>query len=71
MKEQPRYSCVHQPTGETMPIIHALTIAASCAGLALTAITTMTGDISTGLAIATAALFVFTAFIGFCNLIEE
>lgn len=54
-----------------MPIIHALTIAASCAGLALTAITTMTGDISTGLAIATAALFVFTAFIGFCNLIEE
>ena len=54
-----------------MTIIHALTIAASCAGLALTAIASMTGDISTGLAIATAALFVFTAFVGFCNLIED
>jgi hypothetical protein len=54
-----------------MPIIHAITIAASCAGLSLTAIAYTTGDISTGLAIATAALFLFTAFVGFYNLTEH
>ena len=54
-----------------MQIIHATTIAASCAGLALTAIAYTTGAIETGLAIATAALFLFTAFVGFCNLIED
>jgi hypothetical protein len=54
-----------------MTIIHITTIAASCAGLALTGIAATTGDISTGLAIATAALFLFTAFIGFCNLTEH
>jgi hypothetical protein len=55
----------------TMTIIHVLTVAASCMGLALTGIALISSAIGTALAIATAALFVFTAFVGFCNLIED
>ena len=54
-----------------MPVIHILTIAASCMGMALTGICLMTGAIGTGLGIATAALFVFTAFYGFSALITD
>jgi len=54
-----------------MPAIHLLTIAASCMGAALTGIALMTGAIGAGLAIATAVLFVFTAFYGFTSLITE
>ena len=54
-----------------MTIIHVLTVAASCMGLALTGIALISSAIGTALAIATAALFVFTAFVGFCNLIED
>jgi hypothetical protein len=54
-----------------MTIIHILTIAASCMGLALTGICMLTGAIGTVLAAATAGLFVFTAFFGFAQLTEE
>jgi len=40
-------------------------------GAALTGIALMTGAIGAGLAIATAVLFVFTAFYGFTSLITE
>lgn len=54
-----------------MPIVHILTIAASCMGMALTGICLMSGAIGTGLGIATAAVFLFTAFYGFSSLITE
>lgn len=54
-----------------MPVIHFLTIAASCAGLALTGIALMAAAVSTGLALALVALFLFTAFYGFSNLITD
>lgn len=54
-----------------MPFIHVLTIAASCAGLALTGIALMAAAISTGLALACVAVFLFTAFYGFSNLITN
>lgn len=54
-----------------MPIIHILTIAASCMGMALTGICLMTGAIGAALGVATAAVFLFTAFYGFSSLITD
>ena len=54
-----------------MPIVHVLTIAASCMGMALTGIALMSGAIGAVLAVATAALFIFTAFYGFASLTKE
>jgi len=54
-----------------MTFIHLLTIAASCMGMALTGICLLSGAIGTGLALATAVLFLFTAFYGFSSLITE
>ena len=54
-----------------MTIIHFLTVVASCMGMALTGICIMTGAISTGLALATVAVFLFTAFYGFSNMIVD
>jgi hypothetical protein len=54
-----------------MTIIHLLTIAASCMGIALTGICLMTGAIGTVLALATVVLFLFTSFYGFVSLIKD
>ena len=54
-----------------MPIVHILTITASCLGMALTGICLMTGAIGAALGVATAAVFLFTAFYGFSSLITD
>jgi hypothetical protein len=54
-----------------MAIVHILTITASCMGMALTGICLMAGAIGAALGIATALLFVFTAFYGFTSLITD